>query len=639
MKTIKKALALVLTLAIVMSLGITAFAAKTEPTYSITVTNTPTESNVSIVGKEYTAYKLFDVKVTGNGENAEYAYTVNEGFKAFTLTEDQAKAIDADFDGKDLRAEEEQGTGDPIWVNNSNIIAFVGGLQNSEVYEFAAAVKANLPIAIKSSKGKAEALKEGETVEKAVIDCNDLGAGYYMVFGTAVADKDQVLTSALILDTINSEVEIAAKADAPKVTKTMGNDNVVDTTAEVGSTVSFTLKSAVPAMTGFKRYAMTFADTLSSGLTLKDETITAKINGREIVLTVVDSEDKINAEVDGAYLFLTKTVGETAVVNGFKVVFQNLKSQLTAKEADLEGSKVVKPAAITGEIVITYDAVINENALLTEVETNKATLSYSSNPLKPGDTEKPVGPGDPEQPEQKTTPEEKTRVFDFNLNINKQNADKPAETLKDAGFKLFKAKDAVADASTTIPAAENRDYYAFKENAVNWTTAGDTYYTASNGQLAVRTDNQDEDQAENPYKYAPTSFQGLQAGTYYLEEVEAPKGFQTPEYPLMVKVTENHPRTNVDEPATYDETKIESVTYTVYEYNGSKYVQKATATKALGDTVAVGNTSYVFDVLNSSANKLPSTGGVGTTIFYTVGTIMMVTALVLLITKKKMSVN
>ena len=44
-------------------------------------------------------------------------------------------------------------------------------------------------------------------------------------------------------------------------------------------------------------------------------------------------------------------------------------------------------------------------------------------------------------------------------------------------------------------------------------------------------------------------------------------------------------------------------------------------------------------VVNKSGSTLPETGGIGTTIFYVVGVILMLGAGVLLVTKKRMSSN
>ena len=44
-----------------------------------------------------------------------------------------------------------------------------------------------------------------------------------------------------------------------------------------------------------------------------------------------------------------------------------------------------------------------------------------------------------------------------------------------------------------------------------------------------------------------------------------------------------------------------------------------------------------FDVVNLTGTQLPSTGGMGTTIFYVLGSILLIGAGVLLVTKKKMA--
>ena len=45
---------------------------------------------------------------------------------------------------------------------------------------------------------------------------------------------------------------------------------------------------------------------------------------------------------------------------------------------------------------------------------------------------------------------------------------------------------------------------------------------------------------------------------------------------------------------------------------------------------------YIVRVENKAGTELPSTGGIGTTIFYVVGGGLMVAAAILLITKKRM---
>ena len=57
-------------------------------------------------------------------------------------------------------------------------------------------------------------------------------------------------------------------------------------------------------------------------------------------------------------------------------------------------------------------------------------------------------------------------------------------------------------------------------------------------------------------------------------------------------------------------------------------------TDVTGDTLTLEKTADVIDMAGST---LPSTGGMGTTIFYVLGGILVIAAVVLLITRKRMS--
>lgn len=108
------------------------------------------------------------------------------------------------------------------------------------------------------------------------------------------------------------------------------------------------------------------------------------------------------------------------------------------------------------------------------------------------------------------------------------------------------------------------------------------------------------------------SIKGLDAGTYSLEETKAPDGYNMLEKPITVVISEP----DADNAA------------------GGVVTQDGEATSTMGE-----NDSAVVNVVkveNKSGTLLPSTGGIGTTIFYVVGGILMLGAVILLITKKKM---
>lgn len=102
-----------------------------------------------------------------------------------------------------------------------------------------------------------------------------------------------------------------------------------------------------------------------------------------------------------------------------------------------------------------------------------------------------------------------------------------------------------------------------------------------------------------------SEIQGLKAGTYYLEEVQAPDGFNKIAGRIAINIDANGV-------ATIDGNE------------GSLVVDSTDGTRA-------------FAIVNNTGAELPSTGGIGTTIFYVVGGILMLGAAVILVTRKKVS--
>ncbi|MBQ4447881.1 MAG: SpaH/EbpB family LPXTG-anchored major pilin [Clostridia bacterium] len=209
---------------------------------------------------------------------------------------------------------------------------------------------------------------------------------------------------------------------------------------------------------------------------------------------------------------------------------------------------VGKGFAYDAPVVITYSATVNENAVNYNVLTNEATLEYSNNPEDYTDTE---------------TETDEWDVYTADINIIKHNS--ANERLADADFVLYKMVNGV------------KYYYVYDEtnDVVSWST---NYADATH---AITNAN------------GEASFIGLEDGTYYLEEVAAPAGYNLLTEPVTVVVTAN----------------------------------------------ATAHVDATADVLNNTGSELPETGGIGTTIFYVIGGLMMAAAVVLLATRKKMSVE
>ena len=212
-------------------------------------------------------------------------------------------------------------------------------------------------------------------------------------------------------------------------------------------------------------------------------------------------------------------------------------------------------------IVITYSATINENALTTDKETNTVNLEYSNNP---NDSES-----------KGETPESIVYVYDFDIVIDKYTGDEAT------GTRLAGAKFVLKNASGK--------YYYYNESAkkVEWKDALSEATEVTTDQSGV------------------AKFKGLDSGTYYLHETEAPAGYNLLKDDVAVTIT-----------ATYgDDGQITSSSAT--SANNGQYQQ-------------------VQKIENKSGATLPSTGGMGTTLLYIIGAILVVGAGVLLVARRRM---
>lgn len=118
-------------------------------------------------------------------------------------------------------------------------------------------------------------------------------------------------------------------------------------------------------------------------------------------------------------------------------------------------------------------------------------------------------------------------------------------------------------------------------------------------------------------------FTGLDDGDYKLVEVKAPDGYNTAE-DVYFTITASHDE-NSNEP------KLINL--------GCKYRsgETGTANEITGSVSGLHDGSILIDVLNYRGNTLPSTGGMGTTVFYVLGSILAVGAAILLVSKKRMN--
>lgn len=214
---------------------------------------------------------------------------------------------------------------------------------------------------------------------------------------------------------------------------------------------------------------------------------------------------------------------------------------------------------IDARVVITYTATVNDKAIQRNRETNTATLVYSNNPASDSTGKSEV----------------EVDVFSFNIVIDKYATGNKSTKLEDAKFVLKNNENNVVK------------YYKYD-------TATKTVTWVDNKAAATEVTTDDTGAAR---------FDGLQAGTYYLEETAAPAGYNQLTKDITIVL-------NADGSA-----KIDGVD---------------------SDPDETGH-SLTAGVANSTGTMLPETGGTGTAIFVALGALAVICAGVFLVTNKRMS--
>ncbi len=555
---LKKLMSLVIAMVMVVSLAVPVMAAEGEtPSYSITIDNSSND-NVSIKGKEYKAYKVFDLTLgdpkdeSGETTYGAYAYSIKNTDWAWTTltagatTDATTKVITTKY-GITLIPSASDATlytvdGDTMTKENARALAD-------------ALAKAGLP-------SSADGTGTGGADETATIALTK--PGYYAVYGVVVPTDPKAteeVVAALALTTTDPEATVVPKVEIPKLDKKITGEHVLDdagkaATAEVGKTVSFQLDSNVPDLTGYTDYTFTISDTMTEGLTFTDPEGDAT-NDVVVKINNVDKTSDVTVSVSGQTL--TVTIPYT----------------------------VLKAATKNDDITVTYSAVVNEKALNKDYEKNTANLEYSNNPTDTTSKNK--------------TPDKEVYVIDVDINVNKVANSNDGTKLKDAEFKVFKGE--------TVPAETAEAWYKWDKTnkKVTWVAKADadTFKTTEAG------------------KFVP-SVQGLEAektGTKYgLLETKAPEGYNLLKDPVIVTLTGAYTENEDGKTATVTASDNATVT------NG---------TVNLGEAQNANQPTATATVINKSGNELPDTGGMGTQIFYLVGTVLVLGAGIILVSRKR----
>lgn len=393
----------------------------------------------------------------------------------------------------------------------------------------------------------------------------NLNAGMYLVLPEGGSTSATRATDAMIVTIRNSNVNMNMKSEYPTVEKKVKPaGSAVDfadaTSAQVGDYVQFQLTSIVPEMSDYDSYIFNFKDTLSNGLTfVKDAQHPMSLTINTETLVENDGVD------DNDYTF-------TQNGQSFAVAINDLK----ALEAD-----VTKDISVGDTITLTYYAELNSNAVVgTAGNANSATVEYSNDPTSDG-----TGESAPDV----------SKVYTYEIEINKFSMDNTDEVpLAGAKFELYDTDEtSVGRAPIQLVATATANTYRVatpQEIANNAVEKITEVITPVTGKIKI---------------------DGLDIGTYYLKETEAPTGYNQLAREVTVVISADDSAT-----AAVTESDYASVYYTID-----------------GTQNANANDNEV-KIENRPGSMLPTTGGIGT-IGLTVAGVALVIFGVLFTSRKK----
>ena len=456
-KLVSRFMAVLMAMTMILSMSMTAFAADAAdaPKGTLTVNNT-------VEGKTLDLYQIFTA--TKNGDNV--AYTLNSAYEGFFKNNIRISGSES-LKGEALSEAAYNYVKDQVGKDGSNGAAFA-----KDILDW-----------ILKNKTIVDATHTTAPTTAGTTVINKLDYGYYVVYpvgatDTSTAPGEQGYTSVASLVSVTGDTSINMKSNYPTVVKKV-NDNKNADDVNIGDTVTYTLTSKVPDMTGYTSYVFNFKDTLSTGLTFKGITSVTVGSGENVQnVTAGTGDNTYTLTQDGQNITIT--------MNNF-----------LASNANKAGQ----------EIKVTHTATLNKDAVTGfDANKNSATVEYSN---KPGTDNK--GESEPSIVD----------VHTFNFTIFKyylNGADKTG--LAKAEFELYKANGEVAGDKVNIKKVTDGEYrVATPEEATAESFKSDVIVSGNNGKVLVK---------------------GLDAGTYYLRETKAPEGYNKLLSDIKVEIKANY---------------------------------------------------------------------------------------------------
>ena len=464
-KTWKKLLAVLLTLATVLSMSMAAFATggsvtltKVETTIPVILSSSATGFDAT--GHTYAAVKIMDLYKVVEADGSDAKDANGKPVYQYKLVLTPALAADA--------------------TAFTNLLAGAGFTFDSKTGEITKADGTSIASQAGQNENSSDAAKLAALIAQYVVTNNieetsitpgtakSLASGYWVIYETETSNAKNdgtVATKPILLDlrptdaSGNAVTQRAITLKDATVTldkKVVSGETKSDEgTVAIGDTVNYEIDTNFPtyeanAATTFTGAKFELKDTFSAGL---DYVYTDNVT------------DGVTVKIDGA-----------TVTSGYTVTYSNRVLTITFTSATILANQ-------GKSVTVTYNATVNGNAVVNKTggNKNKAELEYSNNPENATDVKKL---------------EDNVPVYTFAFDLKKLDGADDSR-LGGAKFQMKNGDDVL-------------------------------YFTVSNDKMTYTLADEDTDGATNVIETVSgedITFKGLDAGTYTLTETEAPTGY------------------------------------------------------------------------------------------------------------------
>lgn len=548
---------------------------ETNTTYTITLNP---EKSGSLAGRIFNVYSIFDV-TTGTGGAFNYTFTDNAATKQAVQ-----RAV---YKSKHPTAEDESTIAQEAeTITIAQALDHIGGLQEGEqagsmtsrsgsMREFSELLRGEL-VAAGVEPGPVYTGQGTETEQ-----ITGLKKGYYLIDEVTATAPENTGKSLCMVLTVDGDETIDVKGVYPTVEKdiqendtTVGWNDIGD--FEIGQEIPYRYQTTIPNISGYDTYQLIFHDDMDPALAFQSGTVSIKVTGTN------DAKQTKEYKLTAADYSVIAEGESLAAEDSFQIQITDIKG-IIDREIYKTAPDSVQDHLYGQTVEITYKAKLTEAAATDPGRPgfeNQVRLEYSNNPDS-------NGKGDTG-----TTPWDTVVAFTFKVDATKYAEPETADSqltkkLANAKFRLF--RDEKCTSEIMLKKNGNLNEYIVQADL---TEGGTDLVTDSEGSIKII---------------------GLDQGTYYLKETEAPDGYHAPLTPLTLTITATYPdnrkeysyaagQGNTD---TVLKNLAATVSYTE-SYNGQSHA--ATYETNSPDDVDLGDGSVKFPVINRTGKELPLTG-------------------------------